>query len=173
MYPDDYLGPGFASRRRLLKTIGAGSAAVTVGISPLAASGAIAEECSGSVPPELVGRFVDTHGHRHVIDATHWQSFHDDEEFLHRICSVHPQDGFLIARNHASQTYHPDKFSRFEWMVDDGSIWYCQQVFSADSALEAADFDRFPAALGSDPGGGGCGEAGGFAWSKLTAEPSQ
>ncbi len=172
MDPDDTFGSGFATRRSLLKTIGVGSAAATVGISPLAASGAGAQVCSGPVPTELIGRFVDTFGHRHIITETHWQSFHDDEEFFHRICSVQPQDGFLITRNHASQAFHPNKFSRFEWLVEDGDLWYCQQVFSAASAEEAADFDRFPAAHGSDPSGGGCGDSGGFAWTKLMAEPS-
>ena len=57
----------------------------------------------------------------------------------------------------------------------DGAIhraYSTQQVFSAASAEEAADFDRFPAALGSDPSGGGCGDGGGFAWTKLVAESS-
>ena len=169
MPSDDHQDSGFRTRRRLLKAFGAGGAAVTIGMTP---SAVVADDqlcTNGAMPPQLVGQFVDSFGHRHVIDESQWHSFHDDEALLYRICSVHPQKGFLIAQNHRSQKYHPDKFSRFEWVVEDGDVWYCQQVYSADSQSAAVDFARFPAAIKRHKGPGGCGVSGLAGWTKLTA----
>ena len=163
--------PSFRTRRRLLGSLGAGGAAIAMGFAaPVAAADSDAACPGGALPPHLVGRFVDGYGHRHAIDATTWQSVHDDEGFLYHICSVSPQDGFLIARNDASQAYHPGKFSRFEWIVNDDGVWYCQQVFAAGSRGEAGDFDRFPAGRHQDPSLAGCGDTGGFAWTNLTPQ---
>ena len=131
MDPDHTLGSGLATRRSLLKTIGVGSAVATVGISPLAISGASAQECSGPVPTELIGRFVDTFGHRHIITENPLAVVPRRQRVLSsHIARCSRWTGFLITRNHASQTFHPNKFSRFEWLVEDGDLWYCQQVFS-------------------------------------------
>ncbi len=159
--------PVIQTRRGLLRTLGVGSAAVAMGVTAAAAADG-AQTCTGAtMPPELIGQFVDGFGHSHSIDERSWESVHDDEGFLYHICTVVPQDGFLIAQNDRGQAYHPEKFSRFEWLVKDDGVWYCQQVFSADSHDDAGDFDRFPAARADNPGSGGCGEAEGFAWTNL------
>lgn len=180
-----YTGDRYSrTRRRVLRTLGAGSALATIGAtSPFgigtyersvvlrhnrAAAGG--DACTGgALPAEISGRFDDTFGHRHEISAIHWLSFHDDEEFLYRICTVYRQDGYLIAQNDTVQAYYPDKYSRFEWIIDGGDVWYCQQVFSADSHDEARDFTRHPRADSSNPGIGGCGVDGSIAWTKLSA----
>ncbi|MEM7124068.1 MAG: hypothetical protein AAF563_22515 [Pseudomonadota bacterium] len=175
---------GPQTRRRILRTFGAGSALATIGAaSPfdlatkqqsfvvrrnVAQAGG--DACTGgALPAEISGHFDDTFGHRHEIGAAHWMSFHDDEEFLYRICTVYRQDGYLIAQNDAVQAYYPDMYSRFEWVIDGDDIWYCQQVFAADSHDEARDFDRHPRADSSNPGTGGCGVDGSIAWTKLSA----
>ena len=104
-------------------------------------------QCSGVMDaPEIAGLYVDNYSGGHSIGKTAWLDFSKDGQFIFEICSIDNAKQFLIAQNSMSNRDNPGKFSRFEWVEQEGQRAYCQQVFNAASAAEAADFSKYPAA---------------------------
>ena len=125
-------------------------------------------QCSGVTElPKIAGLYLDNFSGWHSIGKTAWLDFSDDRQFIFEVCSIDNAKHFLIAQNTASAPENIRKFSRFEWTEKDGQLAYCQQVFDAASAAEAADFSKYPAANSANFNDEGCGQNGKFAWTIL------
>ncbi len=137
----------------------------------LAGSAALATErtCYGrSAAPSIVGYYTDNFGGYQLVGRSLWISGGSHGELLFHNCAVHDGEKYLIAQNDATHGWNPNEYSRFEWTNSGGSLWYCQQVFSAKTEREAGDLTTHPKADGSDPGANGCGAQGQHPWTKLT-----
>lgn len=110
----------------------------------------------------LVGSYVDTWGTQHTITEELWtQTFPNGDGERYHLVGHDNGERWAIARNDADNPWNADKYSRFDWVVDGGDLWYCQSVFDAETADDARN------ATPADPGDrdGGCG---GFTWTALT-----
>ena len=69
---------------------------------------------------------------------------------------------WIVAQNASTNAYNPDLWSKFEWMYDADTLYYCQSAYDAADAQTAQDTmaDR-------DDVNAGCG---GFGWSILTSD---
>ena len=115
--------------------------------------------------PEIIGNYMDDYMTSHVISASSWtQSFGEGIPSVFNFRKVDNEQDFLIAENDAMNEYSPSLFSRFDWVVVEGNLWYCQIIFDAESA-EAAE--ATPAADPTDPSAGGCGM---YPWSALSSQ---
>lgn len=118
--------------------------------------------------PEISALYIDNFAGWHSIGAEAWLSFSSGPQLIFSLCNVDNDKNFLIAENNAGNQFNPSKFSRFEWFGNNGQLFYCQQVYDANTAGDAADFSKFPAANTSNPNDQGCGANGQFAWSQLS-----
>jgi hypothetical protein len=142
---------------------GAGSggteADASTGEEPDASTG---EQPDASVEAlEIAGTYSDDFGGSHEITSDSWTQVYESGTSVFNISQVSNKDSYLIAQNDADNEYNPELWSRFDWTERDGSLWYCQTVFDAETEQEALDADP---ADDSDPANGGCG---GFAWTEL------
>lgn len=69
---------------------------------------------------------------------------------------------WVVASNDAANEYFPNRWSRFDWTEQAGTLYLCQIAYD-DESLEAAKDTEAPDA--SDPANAGCG---GFGWTVLT-----
>lgn len=118
--------------------------------------------------PEISAIYVDNFAGWHSVGGEAWLSFGSGDQLVFSVCSVDNDNNFLIAQNASGNDFNPGKFSRFEWFGESGQLFYCQQVFDAATAAEAADFTANPAANPSNANDEGCGANGQFPWSQLT-----
>jgi len=72
------------------------------------------------------------------------------------------EEHWAIAHNDPENEYSPGAFSRFDWTIEDGQLYYCQTEFEAASEEEAREAEPSDA----DDLVTGC--AGVFPWSLLT-----
>jgi len=117
--------------------------------------------------PEIAALYVDNFAGWHSVGGEAWLDFGLGDQLIFHVCSVDNTKDFLIAQNDGGNDFNPLKFSRFEWYGDRGQLFYCQQVFDAATAADAADFAKTPAADSSDANDKGCGVGGQFPWSQL------
>jgi hypothetical protein len=131
---------------------------------------AAAQTCLGNPQdrPEISAFYIDNFNGWHSVGGGAWLSFAGPSQLIFNVCSVDNNRNFLIAENNAGNDSNPSKFSRFEWHGVGRQLFYCQQVFDANTAAEAADFTRTPMADTSDPNDRGCGVNGRFPWSQLS-----
>lgn len=129
--------------------------------------GALALGCDDDTDPDtpeavsITGAWVDNFGTEHDITADTWVQSSPMGDSTYAILSVDNAAMTLIAENDAGNSFAPGKFSRFDWTEADGTLYYCQTAFDADSADAAANTpDPDP----SDPAMGGCSM---FTWSAL------
>ena len=143
--------------------------ALTMGLPTIAWAQA-AEVCEGveGNDPEISAIYVDNFAGWHSVGGEAWLSFGSVDQLIFSVCNVENDNKFLIAQNAAGNDFNPGRFSRFEWFGENGQLYYCQQVFDAASAAEAADFNTNPAADPSNANDEGCGADGQFPWSQLT-----
>ena len=118
--------------------------------------------------PEISAIYVDNFSGWHSVGGEAWLSFGSGNQLVFHVCGVDNDSDFLIAENATGNDFNPGKFSRFEWFSENGQLFYCQQVFDAASAAEAADFSEHPAADSSNANDEGCGANGQFPWSQLS-----
>jgi hypothetical protein len=122
------------------------------------------QTCFGSnIVPTVAGRYTDNYGGYQIIDQWTWNS----TGLIFHLCLVQNPDFDLIAQNDGNNGYYPWKYSRFEWTVDakSKSLWYCQQVYNADTIQQA---ESAPRANPSNPSKGGCGiPANNFPWTQM------
>ncbi len=112
-------------------------------------------------PPALVGYWEDEFGGVHVVTTSTWTMVGYSAPLVFELLSLSNTERWVIAENAYSE-YGAGKFSRFEWTVTAGVTYFCQSVYSADTAAEAKAAPHADAAQLST----GCA---GFGWSKLTA----
>ena len=126
---------------------------------------ALAQECGASHEvPQIAAVYVDNYGALQAISATAWVS----GSSIFYICSVDNANQRVIAQNGPYNASDPRKYSRFEWVVFNQQLWYCQQVHNANSIPTA---ESAAAADPRDPRLQGCGKSskppGSFPWSQL------
>ena len=139
-------------------------------LSPHGSSDAAAQSsCSGieGNDPAIAGTYVDNFAGFHSVGGEAWLSFGSGDQLIFHVCSVDNKKDFLVAQNSSGNDFNPSKFSRFEWFGENGQLFYCQQVFDADTAMDAADFSTTPAADTSNVNDEGCRDNGQFPWSQL------
>jgi hypothetical protein len=114
-----------------------------------------------STSPEIQGVWVDGFGFSHWVTAEQWQSGWGPTALRFVIVEQNDDAMWLVAENDADNEFNPGLFSRFEWTFSDEQLYYCQSVFDAPSADDAATADPADA---SDLESG----CNGFGWSSLT-----
>src|SRR6187399_1631604 len=133
----------------------------TSGGGEAGSGGAPDSECE-SPPREnelaIAGAYRDVYG-SHRIDDEVWVQ----GPSLFHLLDVSNEEHWAIAQNDSENAYFPGDFSRFDWTVEDGQLYYCQTEYMAASEDDARDAEPADA---SDLVAG-CG-ASGFAWSSLT-----
>ncbi|RKZ86589.1 MAG: hypothetical protein DRR19_14750 [Candidatus Parabeggiatoa sp. nov. 1] len=149
-----------------------GALVVTCGLSLIgASSAALATErtCYGKVTaPSIAGYYSDNFGGYQLVGKSIWISGGSQGELLFHYCAVMEAEKHIVTQNDATHGWNPNEYSRFEWTKSGTDLWYCQQVFSAKTEREAADFTAHPKADTRDPGTKGCGKNGKFPWTKMT-----
>ena len=135
----------------------------TAGEEATAGEESTAGEEATVTAPSIVGTYVDNYMGNHVITDTTWtQTYEGSAPSTFNFVSVNNDAGFLIAQNGEMNGFAPNLFSRFDWVEQDGALWYCQIAYEAETA-EAAEMVTSSDA--SDPTSGGCGES---PWTSLT-----
>jgi hypothetical protein len=113
--------------------------------------------------PPVIGEFDDDFMTHQVITPNLW----NDGFGKYHIIEVDSAQHFLLARNDAANLFSPGLYSRFDWALSGGGLYYCQSAFS-EATPDAARAVAAPD--GSDPANGGCG--GIFPWTGLGAAVS-
>ncbi len=137
-------------------------------------SGETGTQETGESPPTqtlaIAGTYVEdwdgdgSSDSTHVLTDSEWTMTSEFGVSAFLVAQFSNEQAMLIAQNAGSNSYAPDKWSRFDWSLDGATLWFCQSAFEAeteDDALATA------AANSDDPASSGCGE---FAWSQLTRE---
>lgn len=113
----------------------------------------------------IIGSYTDDFGGSHDITADTWTlGYEGSAPSLFHITRFDNAAGWLVAQNDAANEFSPGLFSRFEWVEAEGSLYFCQSPYDAETesaAIEAPASDR------TDPANSGCG--GTFPWSQLIA----
>ena len=109
-------------------------------------------------PLPIRGEYVDGFGGSQTITETTWMS--GTARF--DISDYSVDERWVVAQNAATNEYNPDLWSRFEWAEAEGTLWFCQVAYNAETEADALAAGPADA---SDPSTSGCG---GFAWSSLT-----
>jgi hypothetical protein len=113
-------------------------------------------------PLATIGQYNDSGGFFHAVfqDAWHMGSLGAGGAVF-TFSQYDNEEGWAIAQNHAGNAWFPGLWSRFDWIVSAGDVWFCQTEYeAADEATALAA----PAPDATDPAASGCG---GFSWSNL------
>jgi hypothetical protein len=126
---------------------------------------------SAQVPLSIIGEYIDPYGSIHEISSDTWtQTFimegmegmeGMEMKNLFQIEQYSTQELYIIAQNSSENEYSPSLWSRFDWLIVEGELWYCQTRFDATSSDEALSS---PPADPSDITRTGCGT---FPWTML------
>ena len=121
----------------------------------------------GEDPPpqgklEIIGNYTDEFASDHQITEDTWTSFGG-------LSVVHIEVysnalNFLAGRNDVVNSFDPGKYSRYDWVMFNGHLYYCTTAYDADS-LNGALLGTTDA---SDPTAGGCNAKNDFPWTDLT-----
>ncbi len=112
-------------------------------------------------PLAIRGQYTDDFATDHTVTQSDWTSSSTYGASLYTITAYDNTAHYLVAQNDSTNTYSPDRWSRFDWTTVGTDLWFCQTVY--DAASEQAALDATPAD-DSDPSASGCG---GFPWSQL------
>jgi len=123
--------------------------------------GDIEDEQEVEEPLELAGAHKDNWDNGHQVTNTLWTIVGMGTPSVFHITQYSNDTQYVIAQNHATYNFFPDKWSRFDWVEKEGTLYYCQTAYNADSEQLALD----ATADASDPATTGCGGA--FAWSSI------
>jgi hypothetical protein len=141
---------------------GAAGAASGAGAGGSGGSGS-EEPCDEpSAPLSLRGRYTDDWGTTHVITTDAWVSSSGDWSSTFHVEYFSNSQRWLTALNDPANGYNPNLFSRFDWTLFEGRLYFCQSVYAG---LSEPDAQRAPRPDATNPTKTGCG---GFSWSGLT-----
>ena len=104
---------------------------------------------------------MDDYDTSHIITETEWTSRSSYGTSVYHISQYDNEQDFIIAHNDSEKSCDPDKWSRFDYTVKNGAVYYCQTAYNAETEEAAL---ATPAADKTDPTTSGCG---GYAWTKL------
>ncbi len=122
----------------------------------------------GEGPNALEGAWDDNYGGAHTIEDAVWsQTYPDSDPLLFNISLFSNSLGYIIAQNDAANTFSPGRWSRFDWIESEGTVWYCQILFDGTTEEDAI---AATAADATDPSTAGCG---GAPWTQLTASDAE
>jgi hypothetical protein len=100
----------------------------------------------GSSSLEIIGSYADSLGDSHTIDEELWTT---GSGALFSISQYDNNSGFLIAQNDASNAIEPERWSKFQWTINDnGGLYYCQSISDAATEEDAMGANADPADLG-------------------------
>ena len=117
-------------------------------------------------PLEIIGTYTDEFATTHELTSEAWTiTYPGGAPSLFWIEEFSNDEGVILARNDAMNEYSPNLYSRFDWVVLQEELWFCQTSYDAES-LEAAR--QTPRADSGDPATSGCNT---FPWSRLTPTP--
>ncbi len=102
--------------------------------------------CGGAFPwsalaPGLAiaGEYTDSFAGAHQISTAFWKQGEGADASWHWLYAVDAEAGWMVAQNDANNPFSPGLFSRFDWTVGgDGTLYFCQSAFDAESAEAAA-----------------------------------
>jgi hypothetical protein len=118
--------------------------------------------CEGDVI-DIAGEYTDDFGGPVSIGSC--------SIFGNPVTTLSNDDQYMVTQNSCADPFNPGKWSRNDWTwyagdAGQASLYYCTQVYDADSEAEAI---AAPRADDSDPASSGCGTPPTtFPWSKLT-----
>jgi hypothetical protein len=118
----------------------------------------------GQGPLEIIGTYTDNYGGDNVITAMDWtQTYTGSAPYVFHILSYSNADNYLIAQNDAGNAFDGGYYSRFLWMHYNASLYYCQDLYNAATAMAARNA---PLPVVTDPTASTA--CGGFApWTEL------
>jgi hypothetical protein len=132
------------------------------------ASESFRRACEGAEVPmdalDITGDYLDGYGGSHWIDNDVWIQTMAGSLLAFDIEVVDNGGQFAIGHNDAANAFSPDLYSRFDWVVVDDALFYCQTAYDAESVAAAAAVAR---ADDSDPANSGCGGA--FPWTSMAS----
>ncbi len=109
----------------------------------------------------LEGTWDDEFGGLHTVTPETWTMVYPTDTSVFHIESIALDGTWLVARNDETNAWFGGLYSRFDWTVAGGDLWYCQVAWdAADPAAAAGSGSADPA----NPATTGCG---GFAWNRL------
>jgi hypothetical protein len=114
----------------------------------------------GEATLELIGDFTDGFGTVFSVTTETVTLGIGESASVFIVLSFDNEDDYLIAQNHEDNEYSGGLYSRFDWLEEDGDMYYCQPAYDANDAAAAEATSADPTDMES-----GCG---GFGWSELT-----
>ena len=117
----------------------------------------------GQGPIAIAGDWTDAWDSVHVIGNESWtQTYPESAVIAFEVAGWDNANEAVFAMNSEENEFFAGDWSRFDWAMVEGTLWYCQTVFDGDDeeAVRAAD-----AADATDPAAGGCG---GAPWTQMT-----
>ena len=100
----------------------------------------------------------------HFVFDTKWTMSSEYGVSIFHITQIDKDNDYIIAQNDATYSYNPSLWSRFDYVVAEDGVYYCQIAFDAatkEDAIAATGADR------DDLTTAGCN---GYPWSKMTAK---
>ena len=95
---------------------------------------------------EIIGSYADSLGDSHTINEELWTT---SSGALFNISQYDNNSGFLIAQNDATNAFEPERWSKFQWTINDnGGLYYCQSISDAATEEDAMGANADPADLG-------------------------
>ncbi len=88
---------------------------------------------------EFGGEYVDNMFKPHIISATSWKWPYNGFSIL----SVDTSEDYLIALNDADNEENGELYSRFDWTMNSGDLYFCHTVKDADSS-DDSDLNNAP-----------------------------
>lgn len=120
---------------------------------------------TGGEPLEIIGAWVEVFPggagmQTHTISEESWAIASEFGDSLHHIDSWDARARVLVAQSDESNAFNPGLWGKLEWLYDEGTLYYCQSVYDAETS------DAAWSAPGAEPSDldAGCG---GFPWSPL------
>lgn len=107
----------------------------------------------------IVGSYADNFMGQHVVTNSEWTS----GTSVFHISRASNHDKWLVAQNDEANMFSPCLWSRFDWVVLEDELYYCQTVYNGASEQFALGA---PAADAADLSAG----CGGFSWTELTRQ---
>ncbi|MBK25790.1 MAG: hypothetical protein CME70_17455 [Halobacteriovorax sp.] len=118
---------------------------------------------SEAIELSIEGDYSDPYNSNHSINSENWVVSFNGDSSTYEIIEFNNEENYLIALN-GDDSFNPGEYSRFEWTFEEGTLYYCQSVYDAETEEEAKSYlDSDP----TDPSSAGCGSYN-FPWTELS-----
>jgi len=109
-------------------------------------------------PLAISGTYVDQFSTTQTVTSSTWSDSFAD---VFHIAEFSNASDYAIAQNDAANAFNANLWSRFDWTMYAGRLYYCQTAYNAASQAAA---EATAPANATNPTTGGCG---GFSWTRL------